>query len=111
MVDPQASRMQTAKKTLSGCGGNDGNTNELITVTWNTKRETLTLKVLTHSKGLSGDGPDRGEMTVMVICDIPVLVVKHQFKKGEIKIAERLWLKSVARVRCQDFVMDYESDF
>lgn len=38
MVDPQASRMHTAKKTLSGCGGNEGNTNELITVTWKTKQ-------------------------------------------------------------------------
>lgn len=69
--------------------------------------QTLTLNVLTHSKGLSGDGPDRGEMTVMVIRDIPVLVVTRQKEK----IAEWLWLKSVATVRCQDFFMDYESDF
>lgn len=39
MVDPQASRMHTAKKILSGCGGNDGKKNELITVTWKTKQE------------------------------------------------------------------------
>lgn len=32
-VDPQANRMHTAKKTLSGRGGNEGKTNELITVT------------------------------------------------------------------------------
>lgn len=39
IVDPQANRMHTAKKTLSGRGGNEGNTNELITVTWKTKQD------------------------------------------------------------------------
>lgn len=39
MVDPQVSRMHTAKKTLSGCGGSEGKTNELITVTWKRRRD------------------------------------------------------------------------
>lgn len=38
-ADPQANRMHTAKKTLSGRGGNEGNTNELITVTCKTKQD------------------------------------------------------------------------
>lgn len=33
MIDPQANRMHTAKKTFNGRGGIEGNTNELITVT------------------------------------------------------------------------------
>lgn len=37
MVDPQANRMHTAKKTFSGRGGNEGKTNELITVTRTTR--------------------------------------------------------------------------
>lgn len=46
MVDPQAKRMHTAKKTLSGRGGNEGNTNEPITVTWKTKRERFIVKYI-----------------------------------------------------------------
>lgn len=37
MVDPQVRRMQTAKKMLRGCGGTEGKTNELMTVTWRRK--------------------------------------------------------------------------
>lgn len=37
MVDPQVSRMHTAKKMLRGCGGTEGKTNELTTVTWRKK--------------------------------------------------------------------------
>lgn len=37
MVDPQANRMHTAKKTFSGRGGSEGKTNELMTVS-NTTR-------------------------------------------------------------------------
>lgn len=40
MVDPQVSRMHTAKKMLRGCGGTEGKTNELITVTWRRKPDT-----------------------------------------------------------------------
>lgn len=39
MVDPQVSRMHTAKKILRGCGGTEGKTNELITVTKTTTEE------------------------------------------------------------------------
>lgn len=37
MVDPQVSRIHAAKKMLRGCGGTEGKTNELMTVTWRRK--------------------------------------------------------------------------
>lgn len=52
MVDPQVNRMHTAKKIFRGCGGSEGNTIELITVTWETQRHGSEME----DEGDSGSG-------------------------------------------------------
>jgi len=66
MAEPHVSRMQAAKKTLSGRGGNEGNTKELITVVWRRRSHGITyaqrggVTTHTHTSDAAEDLYSRG---------------------------------------------------
>lgn len=73
MDDPQVRRIHTAKKTLRGCGGRAGKTNELITVT-RTIRDVHPPTARFMTLSLADVSPNRGRLSSPLVPY--VLVVK-----------------------------------
>lgn len=62
MVEPQAKRMHTAKKIFRGCGGSEGNTNELITVTCRWRNN------IKHRNNASDVGVNHTNLSIYDLC-------------------------------------------